>query len=411
MKHKDWFTIIELLVVITLISILWTIWYISYSWYISESRDANRVSQVSSIYKALETYRIKWFLPLPDWKVTVLASWSIIWYQWYMWEDALNKIWYQDGWKDQKDNEYFTYYLSKDLRKAELMIFLEDEVEISYNIINKANANDYTDRIPKVYWSKLWILTESGTNTPIQEIDNIISSGFLDIVKTTSSFTAYISDDYKVSWTGSVLAFLKDWAWKSCKDLLNIDSSKMWQDWVYYINPTWTWSFQVYCDMTNDWGWWTLVTNIQSSLMITSTLYDTWYWIPNLSNIWNWAWIISAGLYDSIGQIIRINMWTVRDYFKPKTWYTLKNMVMSSDKHTWSNSADWVFVTPGYLLWYPTVLWWSVLDWPKNNIWDSRNRLSFWWWWSISYMAWCCHNSISTPGPVTRGRIFSMWVR
>jgi hypothetical protein len=31
------------------------------------------------------------------------------------------------------------------------MIFLEDEVEISYNIINKANANDYTDRIPKVY--------------------------------------------------------------------------------------------------------------------------------------------------------------------------------------------------------------------------------------------------------------------
>lgn len=277
MKNKQWFTFVELIIVITIISILWTIWFMSYNWYISQSRDASRVSQITSIYKALESYRTKWFLPFPAQKVTIFASWAVIAYQWYAWEDVLNSIWYQDEWKDPKDEVYFTYYLTKDLRRAELMTFLEDEVEVSYNIVNKANAFDYSWRIPKVYGNKLWILLESWTNAPIQEIPSIVLSG-LDIVKTTSNFVAYISDDYKVSWTWSVLSQINPNT--NCKRILETWWSNW--DWNYTINPTWI-NVQVYCDMTTDWWWWTLVHKTTDNLTDLTWSLDTTEWVPS----WN----------------------------------------------------------------------------------------------------------------------------
>ncbi|NDK08613.1 hypothetical protein EOM39_05235, partial [Candidatus Gracilibacteria bacterium] len=95
-----------------------------------------------------------------------------------------------------------TYYLTKDLRTAQLMTLLENEITVSYNFMNQANALDYSDRVVKVYGNKLGILTESGTKVPIQELSNIISSGGLDIVKTTSTYTAYLTDDSVITGTG-----------------------------------------------------------------------------------------------------------------------------------------------------------------------------------------------------------------
>lgn len=406
MFNKKWFTIIELVVVVTIISILWTIWFVSYSSYIADSRDTSRLSQISSIFKALESYRTKGFLPIPSNKVNIYASWTLVAYQWYAWDDVLSAIWYQDNWVDPKDEFYFTYYLTKDLRTAQLMTLLENEITVSYNLINQANALDYSDRVVKVYGNKLGILTESWTKVPIQELSNIISSWWLDVVKTTSTYTAYISDDNVITGTWRILAFLKDWAWKSCKDIIYKNPWRLGQDWIYYINPTWTWSFQVYCDMTTDWWGWTLVANIQTNnANIASSSYDTWLSTPNLTDLTTWAWIVDADLYDVIWQVVKVKMWTVIDYFKPVTWNTIKTMLMTYTKHTWSATANWDFNPP---LYYGSLLWWSWLNWPKNNIsWDSRSYLTFWWWnW---WNSWCCHSTYSdTAG---WGKKFSIRIR
>lgn len=406
MKNSKWFTIVELIVVVTIISILGAIWFVSYTSYIWDSRDSSRISQVSSMYKALETYRAKWFLPMPSESVNIYASGTIIWYQWYAWENVLNTIWYQDEWKDPKDEEYFTYYLTKDLRRAQIMTLLEDELTVSYDFINQANALDYSDRVVKVYGNKLWILTESWTNVPIQALDTIISSWWLDIVKTTSTYTAYLTDDNKITWTWYILAYIWYWWWKNCKEILSNDSWKKWLDWVYYINPTWTGSFQVYCDMTTDWWGWTLVANIQTiNANISSSSYDVGLSTPNLTDLTTWAWIMDADLYDAIWQVVKVKMGTVVDYFKPVTWNTIKTMLMSYTKQTWSNTADWTYITPWY---YSTHLWWSSTDWPKNNIsWDWRRFLTFWGWWWLN--SWCCHSSYSDTA--TWWKKFSMWLR
>ena len=273
--YKDWFTLVELIIVMTILTIISTVWFISYNWYVVSARDANRVSQISGIYKSLETYRIKSYLPLPEDNVLVYASWTIIWYQWYAWENVLNKIWYNDWGRDPLDNTYFTYYLTKDLRKAQIMAFMENESEITYNLIDRANAVDYNERYPKVYWSKLWIFTESWTNIPIQELSDIKLSG-LDIVNTELVYNSNITDSDIIIWTWTYLFNANPTA--SCKRILETWWSN--NDWRYVINPTWI-NLDVYCDMTTDWGWWTLVYKVTDDPEDLSWTLDFTEWEPN----------------------------------------------------------------------------------------------------------------------------------
>ena len=60
------FTLVELIVVITILAILATIWFVSFSGYLAWTRDTNRVAQLKSMSDALELYRTKKDLPIPD---------------------------------------------------------------------------------------------------------------------------------------------------------------------------------------------------------------------------------------------------------------------------------------------------------------------------------------------------------
>ncbi len=80
------FTLVELIVVITILAILGTIWFVSYTWFMSTARDSNRLTQLEWIHNWLESYKTRWKLPLPDDSVTIYASWTIIWYQWNAYE-------------------------------------------------------------------------------------------------------------------------------------------------------------------------------------------------------------------------------------------------------------------------------------------------------------------------------------
>ena len=58
-KQKQWFTLVELIVVITILSILWLIAFISLQWYSKSARDSARISDMSRIKSSLELFMVE----------------------------------------------------------------------------------------------------------------------------------------------------------------------------------------------------------------------------------------------------------------------------------------------------------------------------------------------------------------
>lgn len=77
------FTLVELIVVITILSILGTIGFLSIQWYSGNARDGSRLSDLSNLSKSLELYQIRTgSYPSPDNAFNVTYSGGTLWSQW-----------------------------------------------------------------------------------------------------------------------------------------------------------------------------------------------------------------------------------------------------------------------------------------------------------------------------------------
>jgi hypothetical protein len=114
---------------------------------------------------------------------------------------------------------------------------------------NNTFATNYNIRFPFVEGAKLWVLTWSWW-APIQDFSETVNLSSL-----STGTKAYLSNSEIQTWTN-----LKNINSKaSCKRLYDAEWKR--NDWVYKINPTGSSKLNVYCDMTTDWGWWTIVYN------------------------------------------------------------------------------------------------------------------------------------------------------
>lgn len=270
------------MMIVVIIATLSTISYISH---LSETRDVNRMEQIISIKKWLDIYREQAKLPIPDDFVEVKTNGILIWYQWYVWKTVLSNIHFKEGGIDPKNGEYFSYYLTKDKNKYQLLTYFEEKSEIEeISLVEKAKAltYDYSQRTPKVIWYGLWIYMDQN-NTPIQEIAAIISSWFLDIALTNGYYKSFISDTLSIEWNGSsLIASIPN---KSCKRI-----KQMWWDvWngIYIINPDGNLEIDAYCDMQTEGGWWTLVhktTDNTDGLLTGSLNVSNWFPIWDKDN-------------------------------------------------------------------------------------------------------------------------------
>lgn len=93
-KNKSlWFTLVELIVVITILAILWTIAFVSFQWYTISARDSVRVSDLGTIARWLDYFKLQeWYYPSPTDPYNVTFSWSLAWEQGTFWETTRQVI-------------------------------------------------------------------------------------------------------------------------------------------------------------------------------------------------------------------------------------------------------------------------------------------------------------------------------
>lgn len=354
LKHKKGFTLVELIIVITIVAILSTIWFISYNSHISNSRDSIRKSELSDIYSLLDSYKVKAPLSVPNSKIDLYSSWILIWFQWYLSNDLLLKIWFKWTWKDPLDNIPYTYFLTKDLRNPWVMGFLENNnVAWNFWIINKTYATDYTTRYPIIFWKKLGILVDEN-NTPIQEIPEIQASWSIELSTLTWDYKAFL--DNKLTITNS--AYSMDvlygtttvWIiWNSCEQYIEEYAWEVLRSWYYIINTS-TWITEVYCDMIDPNSRiatcsWTMLANTYPLNWNTYIQTLTWTtWEPE-SVLWTHSWTIC--------------------------WYECL------DTHTWSWTTNTCLQKINWVCWSATLQ--NIVTEPSSWLCD---------WWDVSTISW-----------------------
>ncbi len=73
-KKRSWFTLIEILIVVSILAVLWAIWFLAFSHYSASARDTTRKTDAANINKILELYRVwkgKYAYPSDSHKVVV----------------------------------------------------------------------------------------------------------------------------------------------------------------------------------------------------------------------------------------------------------------------------------------------------------------------------------------------------
>ncbi len=448
MRNKKAFTLVELIVVITILAILATIWFVWYSTYLIWTRDSNRISQLKSISEALTIYSTKKSLPIPEdnveIKVWAWASEKTIAYQGYAWKNIIEQINYSTEWVDPKDWEYFTYYLTKDRKYFQLMAFLEDSDDLQNKtawIFSQVYAWIYEDRHPTVYWAKLWVLTDE-ENTPIQEISAIKTAWEINISSTTETYIARMKDNIEtIKWTGSTLLQINPKA--TCKRIYESEWKR--DDWTYTIDPEGNWiGFKVYCDMTTDWGGWTLIYTDMDLYWKSRWFLENWLWtywkykeqntnIPKswyiaLANsstapfrfytdiTWNYSYFLKLDDPKSVSSDLYwkylIMDWTNISNYKiwMWKWYSTNCYEVQWDwTYSWNWCNDkWSFDN------FRAISYWGMYDWCWSN-W----RLREWYkWdnsvdWKIYHSRWYFYTSscVAPDENTSNKNTWSLWIK
>lgn len=255
-KNKKAFTLVELIVVITLLAILWTIAFISLQGYGKDSRNTVRTTDTKLIKKALWIYiATNSKYPDPDDFTNVTYSGSTLWKQWTFWNNAFVKL------KSLSNipvdlifkNEY-DYSVLNNWHKFELATVMEWWLtsNINNNILNKANALSNNDVVSYVSWDYDYmdIKVSTGSNcynisAPSLVINNIWADWVLSLSSYKFVYHWGVNIPTSYSWSidtpATWLDFLVSEIYNKCSidtldDLelysLNLSTAYLQLDWV-----------------------------------------------------------------------------------------------------------------------------------------------------------------------------------
>lgn len=164
--QNKWFTLIELVITMTLVAILGTIAavYVFDSFW--KSRDSARITSFSQIEKNMDLFKIdSWRYPEPDNFVTVTFSGAELWRQGEFWPQVSQSLWVygSDYPKDPLYENNYTYSITNDSSEYQVWTIIEDtqsslESDLTSLIVPQAHAAVVTAYIQGDY---NWFLTRA----------------------------------------------------------------------------------------------------------------------------------------------------------------------------------------------------------------------------------------------------------
>jgi uncharacterized protein (TIGR02145 family) len=272
---------------------------------------------MSNIAKWLSVFSaISWNYPKPDSPISITASGSPIWYQWYAGSQVLNMIKISNWWKDPLDaTTYYTYSTNVAQNKFQILGFLEDWSNSSISMspgffikpgleLAEADPSSYSWRYVITKWDQLWILLDASTKVPLQTLNWSI-----DVVLTNWNYIAQFTSKEKVTWTWYAINIIKS-------TMVNWGSKFPWCDQYNIIVWSQTWAG---CNSTL-WSW-----------------FEFWY-----ADNWSTGSVLSCYSYNSTSTILNCPIWDI-------------SMASTTREKSWSvaNLVNWVVDN----------MWWKLYTW------------------------------------------------
>ncbi len=367
-NNSLWFTLVELIVVITILAILWTIAFISLQWYSAQARDTTRITDIQNIKTSLELFSLNtWKYPLPDDKQEVSYSWETLWYQWIVWDTVTTNLSRNLNEKpvDPLTETEYTYSTINSQTKYELLSSYESDL-ISYNnLLNETNA--WNANYPKINWNYNWVFVK--TTNYYLPIPSIVTSEDLSLELDFEIEPLKIKSQIITGWENNIANWTIDssiwllefvlytYAWTITDKSLDTDKQALAQvlinayTWTILANA-WIYAEIANTDLTDTWTLSLLVDNVVlSSATYASSWGDSWDQTPPAptalvdycESVW-WEWVVSAD---------DVNIWTNK-----WNWFCISPTVDLNNTNEVNDWFDWISWN-----------WW----------WDNENAYYNWW--------------------------------
>ena len=379
MNHykKQAFTLVELIVVITILAILWTIAFIALQWYSAQARDSKRVSDIWNIKKSLELFSINtWKYPLPDNEQIVSYSWETLWNQWTVWDNITTNLSRNLNKKpiDPLTELEYTYSVINTQTQYELLSIYESDLVSYNNLTNQTNAVNLS--YPKIDWNYNWVFVKSTSYyVPTPSIINSEVDGVELILDDTNITSQIITgwDNILANWEIEVqIDWLPDFtlevfSWTLDTDLWEDDNGAK-EDLALALIDAYSWSLLasewIYKEIVET-SWTDNLIALVDDIVLNPTTYasTSWWettpinWICWIDNWWDFS-STPTNLCDSWTESIVTDNWEWSTYDWTCIWidwWTTDNCSANhlAASYPWCDTWDITF-------WSYTIAWCNV---------------------------------------------------
>jgi len=358
------FTLVELIVVITILAILGTIAFISLQWYSSQARDSKRLSDIQNIKKSLELFSLNtWKYPEPDLSVTI-SYWSQdLRYQWTIWEQVavnLSRNLNEKPTDPLTENEY-TYSRTYAWNEYELLSIYESDLISLTSPLFFAKATKSRQPSPTGGGARTSIVSSIfAANANYPKINGNYNGVYVKVgtyyIPTPSIINANVWWNVDLAVTSNFLESQIITWWDNNIANVWIEASTWWLTWMSVEIFTWILDTDIWEDDYNN------------KEELAQALIDAYSW-TTLANVWVYKTIVETANEDLVSLVDSfvlnkdnfVNTTTNTTNTYSCTW-TLPSQNVSTSNDSWltvdtawQNIASWDNCYYECTLWYTGV--------------------------------------------------------